>query len=121
MQRRWLLNFAIPLLVAACATQQVHVEPLAQAPTQAIQLVQAVTPTQPIPPTATDAPTQNPTETSIPPVTATLTQLQQEAAAMGNFGQAPELHEAIWLNTEEPLKLANLRGKVVLLDMWTFD
>lgn len=34
---------------------------------------------------------------------------------------APELHDGIWLNTDIPLKLANLRGNVVLLEMWTFD
>ncbi len=34
---------------------------------------------------------------------------------------APELHDGIWLNSEVPLKLANLRGNVVLLEMWTFD
>jgi hypothetical protein len=26
----------------------------------------------------------------------------------------------VWLNTNEPLRLEDLRGKVVLLDMWTF-
>jgi thiol-disulfide isomerase/thioredoxin len=35
--------------------------------------------------------------------------------------RAPELHGAGgWLNTPEPLSLAALRGKVVLLDFWTF-
>jgi hypothetical protein len=35
-------------------------------------------------------------------------------------GPAPELTGATWLNTPTPLRIANLRGKVVLVDMWTF-
>jgi hypothetical protein len=41
-------------------------------------------------------------------------------ADLEDFGLAPELENQVWLNTEEPLRLADLRGKVVLLDMWTF-
>ncbi len=37
-----------------------------------------------------------------------------------NLGPAPELENDIWLNTEAPLRLSDLRGKVVLLEMWTF-
>ena len=37
-----------------------------------------------------------------------------------DHGPAPELTNEIWFNTEEPLRLSELRGKVVLLDMWTF-
>ena len=33
---------------------------------------------------------------------------------------APELSNTIWLNTDQPLRLADLQGQVVLLDMWTF-
>ena len=41
-------------------------------------------------------------------------------ADLKDFGEAPELTNDIWLNTENPLRLADLRGKVVLLEMWTF-
>lgn len=37
-----------------------------------------------------------------------------------DLGEAPELTNDVWLNTNRPLRLAELRGKVVLLDMWTF-
>jgi thiol-disulfide isomerase/thioredoxin len=35
--------------------------------------------------------------------------------------QAPELNNETWLNTDQPLHLADLRGKVVGVEMWTFD
>lgn len=34
---------------------------------------------------------------------------------------APDFPSGLeWLNTEKPLSLKNLRGKVVLLDFWTY-
>ncbi len=41
-------------------------------------------------------------------------------ASLSDFGPAPELANEIWLNVDEPLRLADLRGKVVAIDMWTF-
>jgi hypothetical protein len=37
-----------------------------------------------------------------------------------SLGLAPELTNEVWLNVEAPLRLADLRGKVVAIDMWTF-
>ncbi len=39
---------------------------------------------------------------------------------LSDLGRAPELTNEVWLNTDHPLRLAELRGKVVLLEMWTF-
>ena len=41
-------------------------------------------------------------------------------APLPDLGAALELTNEVWLNTTEPLRLANLRGFVVLIEMWTF-
>ncbi|MBI2331666.1 MAG: hypothetical protein HYU84_05830 [Chloroflexi bacterium] len=41
-------------------------------------------------------------------------------ASLPDLGPAPELTNDTWLNTDSPLRLADLRGKVVAIDMWTF-
>lgn len=40
--------------------------------------------------------------------------------ALKDLGPAPELSNETWLNVDAPLRLADLRGKVVAIDMWTF-
>lgn len=55
------------------------------------------------------------------PIARSQTSTQEDMLNLPNLGPAPELANDVWLNTDEPLRLANLRGKVVLLDMWTFD
>lgn len=40
--------------------------------------------------------------------------------ALPDLGPAPELTNNVWLNVSSPLRLADLRGKVVIIDMWTF-
>ena len=40
--------------------------------------------------------------------------------SLPDLGPAPELRNDTWLNVDSPLRLANLRGKVVALEMWTF-
>jgi thiol-disulfide isomerase/thioredoxin len=44
----------------------------------------------------------------------------QKFASLPDLGPAPELTNDIWLNVESPLRLADLRGKVVIVEMWTF-
>lgn len=55
---------------------------------------------------------------------ATTTQAQPTPSAvwapLDDLGPAPELTNQVWLNIDRPLRLAELRGRVVLLEMWTF-
>lgn len=34
--------------------------------------------------------------------------------------KAPAIHNQVWLNTAKPLTQADLKGKVILIDFWTF-
>ncbi len=54
------------------------------------------------------------------PLTAASTESEVVTPDLPDLGPAPELTNQVWLNTEGPLRLADLRGSVVLLDMWTF-
>jgi len=40
--------------------------------------------------------------------------------SLPDLGKAPELAADTWINVDAPLTMENLRGKVVLLDMWTY-
>lgn len=43
-----------------------------------------------------------------------------ESVDLADRGPAAEFENQVWLNVEQPLRLQELRGKVVLLDFWTF-
>jgi len=64
-----------------------------------------------LPPTEISEPNSSP-RIEVPDLSADL--------RLENYGLAPELTNQIWLNTDQPLRLEDLRGQVVLLDMWTF-
>lgn len=65
----------------------------------------------------------------MPATTASTTQSEAAApaaagtpAALPDLGPAPELQNEVFLNTDgQQLRLAQLRGQVVLLDMWTYS
>ena len=43
-----------------------------------------------------------------------------KTATLPDLGLAPELTNETWLNVDAPLRIADLRGKVVIVEMWTF-
>ena len=45
---------------------------------------------------------------------------QPLAAPSQNYGRAPEITNDVWLNTDAPIRIADQRGKVVLVEFWTF-
>lgn len=47
-------------------------------------------------------------------------QAGQGDLTLQNLGPAPEIENEVWINTDEPLRLADLRGQVVVVDMWTY-
>ncbi len=42
-----------------------------------------------------------------------------DSSSLPDLGPAPELTNETWLNVDAPLRLADLRGKVVIVEMWT--
>ena len=78
-------------------------------------------------PTPTSRPSPEPDQATVPPeATAPLEASSplQEAApllvALPDLGLAPDITNEVWLNTDQPLNLAALQGRVVLVEFWTF-
>src|SRR5512133_1312801 len=62
------------------------------------------------------------TACSTPPASEGMNSLiKLPSASLPDLGPAPELKNSVWLNTDSPLRLSDLRGKVVGVEMWTFD
>ena len=57
---------------------------------------------------------------SAPQAVAERVSIMPKVASLPDLGPAPELTNTTWLNVDTPLRLADLRGKVVAIDMWTF-
>jgi thiol-disulfide isomerase/thioredoxin len=57
-----------------------------------------------------------PQQSDVPSVDSSM----HKIISLPDLGLAPELTNDVWLNVDSPLRLADLRGKVVLVEMWTF-
>jgi thiol-disulfide isomerase/thioredoxin len=99
--RRWLWSLGV-FMLSACAAAAPAPKPASEQPVTG----------DAVEPEAAQAPVE--AESEDPPAPA------PQAAALPDLGPAPELENEVWLNVDAPLRLADLRGKVVLLDMWTF-
>jgi cytochrome c biogenesis protein CcdA/thiol-disulfide isomerase/thioredoxin len=87
---------------------------MASVPVQAAaEATEIPVPPEPTATTLSVAP--EPTTTSVPP-----TETPKPAVALKNLGPAPELAGITgWINSE-PLSIEGLKGKVVIIDFWTF-
>jgi hypothetical protein len=47
-------------------------------------------------------------------------ELERPSLDLPDLGEAPEIRNDVWINTDAPVTLADSRGKVVLLEFWTF-
>ncbi len=65
------------------------------------------------------SPTEIPAGTQTARLVVTPSEVNPLLAGLDNYGPAPELANEVWLNSE-PLSLADLRGKVVMVEFWTF-
>ena len=57
------------------------------------------------------------------PATLPVAEMEAEqlpVAPTENYGPAPEIGNDVWLNTQTPIRLADQRGKVILVEFWTF-
>lgn len=68
---------------------------------------------------ASTSSSEPPTVESAPPETAVVPPTPLPIV-LEDLGPAPEIKNEIWLNTDQPITLASQRGKVVLLEFWTF-
>lgn len=75
--------------------------------------------------TTTDLPTNQPTNqpTNSPtsqPTHEPTSEPERPSLDLPDLGEAPEILNETWVNTDTPVTLAASRGKVVLLEFWTF-
>ncbi len=117
--RLWSTSVVLACLLAGCATTNLPGTAAPVTPSTAPQVAadaQLPTPT----PDGTDAqPVSAPALANAETANQPTPEQQALLAKLRNLGPAPELLNDTWLNSA-PLKLADLRGKVVMVEFWTF-
>ena len=104
-----LLLFSL-LLLSACQDEPAGPTPAAPPPPAASTLAAA---------TMELMPTERPATTAEPPVAEEA--LTATPRSLAGTVPAPEFPDGMeWFNVPEPLTLAQLKGKIVLLDFWTY-
>jgi len=101
-----LILFLVGLALTGCITgTETQIQTQSTEPSQ---LEQATTVPPAITVLATGIITPQPTATSLPEI------------VLPDLGEAPDITNDVWLNTDQPLPLNAVRGKVVLVEFWTF-
>ncbi len=119
------LMVVVALLVASCGESSNDEAETATRPVEESSASTEVAP-QPDPPTEAPATTEpvEAQEEEIPATAASDASRQEDEGETLSFAgsvPAPDFPPGLdWLNTEEPISLSDLRGKVVLLDFWTY-
>jgi len=54
------------------------------------------------------------------PIVSTAAGQPEMKSSLPDLGLAPELTTEVWLNTPMPLRISDLKGNVVMLEMWTY-
>lgn len=96
---------------ATTSQSSAQTAPPAAPPTKANSAAPANTP---IEPTATPVAANNTAPANTPATPANY------KSSLGSRGAAPELNSATWIN-RGPVTIASLRGKVVIVEFWTFE
>jgi thiol-disulfide isomerase/thioredoxin len=58
--------------------------------------------------------------TVLPVIPPSIERNNKPMVILPDLGLAPDLETTVWLNTTAPLNLGDLKGKVILLQMWTY-
>jgi hypothetical protein len=107
-----MVGLGTSLVLAACSTAEI--KPTAETVVTAEVLVETA------PSTSSGKDVRAEPVPTIPPTNLPTDSPQPIRANYPNLGPAPEIENEVWLNTDQPVTLASQRGKVVLVEFWTF-
>jgi cytoskeletal protein RodZ len=112
------------LVLAACSSAETNLTAESTENTEGseeIVMAESTSSEQPVSLTTEPAPTVSPPDSpTAQPAAEQPPTPEPIKADFPNLGVAPEIENEVWLNTDEPVTLASQRGKVVLLEFWTF-